>query len=48
MKERIERIRERELAYLSGDLAYFIESYCKIEDKDATEEIGRASCRERV
>ncbi len=39
MKERIERIRERELAYLSGDLAYFIESYCKIEDKDATEAV---------
>ena len=39
MDKTIEQIREGELAYLRGDISYFIENYCKIEDKDAREAV---------
>lgn len=39
MRKKIERIRQDELSYLAGDVAYFIETYCKIEDKDAREAV---------
>ena len=33
----IEEIRENEIEYCRGDPAYFVETYCHIEDKDADE-----------